>query len=72
MPLIMLIIPGHAGVRGNEIADKLTRDGSVQRLVGSEPSLGGLKVEQRREIKHWMDNQHLALWHGPCRTYRQV
>jgi ribonuclease HI len=30
--------PGHAGVRGNEIADKLARDGSVQ--VGPEPSLG--------------------------------
>ena len=33
-------VPGHAGVRGNEIADKLARDGSVQRFVGSEPFLG--------------------------------
>ena len=33
-------VPGHAGVRGNEIADKLARDGSVQKFVGPESSLG--------------------------------
>ena len=33
-------VPGHAGVKGNEIADKLARDGSVQRFVGPEPFLG--------------------------------
>jgi len=31
---------GHAGLRGNEIADKPTRSGSVQRFVGPEPFLG--------------------------------
>jgi len=35
-------VPGHAGVRENEIADKLARDGSVQRFVGPEPFLGSL------------------------------
>ena len=35
-------VNGHAGVRGNEIADELTRDSSVQKFVGPEPSLGGL------------------------------
>ena len=34
-------VPGHAGVRGNKIADKLARDGSVQKFVGPEPFLGG-------------------------------
>jgi ribonuclease HI len=42
-------VVGHAGVWGNKISDKLTRDGSVQKFVGPEP-----------EIKHWMDNQHQA------------
>jgi ribonuclease HI len=31
--------PGHAGVRDNEIADELARDGSVLRFVGPEPAL---------------------------------
>jgi ribonuclease HI len=35
-------VPGHAGVRGNKIADKLARSGSVQRFVGPEPFLGSL------------------------------
>jgi hypothetical protein len=33
--------PGHAGVRGNEIADTLARGGSIQKFVRPEPSLGG-------------------------------
>jgi len=32
----------HAGVHGNEIAKKLTRDSSVQKFVAPKPSLGGL------------------------------
>jgi ribonuclease HI len=35
-------VPGHAGVRGKEIADKLAKDGSVQRFVGPEPFFGFL------------------------------
>jgi len=34
-------VPGHAGVRGNEITDKLTRSGSGQQFIGPE-LLGGL------------------------------
>jgi ribonuclease HI len=33
---------GHAGVRGNEIADKLARDGSVQNLWDQSLSYGSL------------------------------
>ena len=41
--------PGHAGVRGNEIADKLTRGGSVKRFVGPEPLLGSLdRIQEER------------------------
>jgi ribonuclease HI len=41
-------VPGHAGVRGNEIADKLARDGSVQQFVGPEPFLGVSRQNIRR------------------------
>jgi hypothetical protein len=32
-------VPGHRGVQGNKIVDKLARGGSVQKFVGSPPSL---------------------------------
>jgi hypothetical protein len=65
-------VPGHAGLWGNEIADKLARDGSVQKFVGPEPFLGVSRRNIRRKIKHWMDNQHLVMWRGPCSTQRQA
>jgi hypothetical protein len=65
-------VPGRARVRGNVIAEKLTRDGSVQRLVGPEPFVGVSRQNIRRKLKRWMEKQHLALWHGPCSTQRQA
>jgi ribonuclease HI len=44
-------VPGHAGVRGNEIADKLGKDGSAQRFVGPEPVLGVSRQNIRRKMK---------------------
>ena len=64
-------VPGHAGVRGNEIADKLARGGSIQKSVGPEPSLGVSRQNIENEIKRCVDNQHLAMWRDPC-TQRQT
>ena len=36
----LYLVPGQAGVRGIVIADKLARDGFVQRFVGPECFLG--------------------------------
>jgi len=47
----MFLVPGHAGERANEIADKLTRDGSIQRFVGPEPFLAVLKAEYKEKDK---------------------
>jgi ribonuclease HI len=52
-------VPGHAGVGGNEIADKLTKDGSVQKFLRPEPSLGVSRQNIQRKIKRWVDKQHL-------------
>jgi len=65
-------VSGHAGLRGNEIADKLARDGSVQKFVGPEPLLGVSRQNIRRKIKRWKDSQHLVLWRGPCSTQGQA
>ena len=65
-------VPGHAGVRGNEIADKLARGGSTQQFVGPEPSLGVSKQNIKNMIKRWVENQHLVMWRGPCSTQKQA
>ena len=65
-------VPGHAGVRGNEITDKLARDCSVQRFVGPEHFLGVSRQNIRRKTKRWMENQRLVLCRGPCSTHRQA
>jgi hypothetical protein len=67
-----MCIEFHAGVRGNEIADRLARSGSAQRFVGPEPFLGVSRQVIRRKMKRWMEKQHLALWGGPCSTQRQA
>ena len=63
-------VPGHAGVRGNEITDRFARSGSGQRFIGPEPFLGISRQNIRKKKKRWMKKQHLALWRGPCSTQR--
>jgi len=65
-------VPGQAGVRGSEIADRLARSGSGQRFIGPEPCLGVSRQNIRRKMKCWMKNEHLALWQGPCSAQRQA
>ena len=65
-------VPGHAGMRGNEITDKLARSGSGQQFIGPEPCLGVSRQNIRRKMKRWMKKQHLALWRGHCSTQRET
>lgn len=44
-------ISGHAGLWGNEIADKLVRDHSVQKFVQPVPSLGDVQAEHKNKDK---------------------
>jgi len=41
-------------------ADRLARDGSVQRFVGPEPFLG-VSRQNIGKTKRWMEKQNLAL-----------
>jgi len=59
-------------VRGNKPADKLTAERSVQQFVGPEPLLAVSRQNIRKKMKHWMENQQLVLWPGPCSTQRQA
>jgi len=44
-------VPGHAGVQGSEITDRLARDASLQRFVVPEPLLG-VSRQNIRKINH--------------------
>jgi hypothetical protein len=77
-------VPGHVGVRGNEMADKLVRNGLVSGFVGPESALGVSWQELRNKISHWLANQDHRRWQnlsnaqqqayelilGPCRGTR--
>jgi hypothetical protein len=65
-------VPGHAGVRGNEIADELARGGSVLNFLGPEPALGVSKLVIQRGLGRWLANQHWATWQNPGDTLRQA
>jgi hypothetical protein len=64
-------VPGNAEVRGNEIANELTRGSSALKFFGPEPALGASRQDIRR-IRHWVVNQHWAWWRGRGNTQRQA
>ena len=66
-------VPGHAGVRGIEIADKLAIDGSGLKFVGPEPALEVSRQDTCiRRIRRWLVNQHWVWWRGLGDTQRQA
>jgi hypothetical protein len=65
-------VAGHAGIRGNEIADELARGGYVLKFVGLEPVLGVSRQDISRTIRRWLVNQHWVLWRGLGNTQRQA
>ena len=44
-------VPGHSGIRGNEIADELAREGSVHHFVGPQPALGVSRQNIKKKIQ---------------------
>jgi len=65
-------VPGHAGVRGNKIADVLARGSSALKFVGPEPALGVSRLNIRRQIIRWLVNQHWTWRQGRGNTQRQA
>jgi len=44
-------VPGHAGIRGNEIADGLARGGSALRFLEPEPALGVSRQDLQMRLR---------------------
>ena len=68
----LISVPGHSGVRRNEITDEFARSSSAHPFVGPEPTLGILRQNVRHRIKDWLFNQHVTLWQGLTSTQRQA
>jgi len=65
-------VPGHAGVRGNEIVDGLARGGSARGFLGPEPFLGVSWRVIMKRLNQLLINQHWASWHDLGNTQRQA
>jgi len=65
-------VPGHAGIRGNEIADGLARGGTALRFLGPELALGVSRQDLQIRLGCWLVNQHGARWRGLGDTQRQA
>jgi hypothetical protein len=65
-------VPGHAGVRGNETADGLARNGSASDFVGPVSALEVSQQDLWSRIKRWLGNQHQRRWWNLGDSQRQA
>ena len=65
-------VAGHAGIRGNKIADGLARSGTALRFLRPEPALGVSRRDLQMRLGRWLVNQHGARWRGLGDTRRQA
>jgi hypothetical protein len=65
-------VPGHAAVKGNEIADGLARCGSALMFTGPEPALGVSRQDLRNRNSRWLGKQHWRRWQNLDNTQRQA
>jgi hypothetical protein len=65
-------IPGLVGVRGNETAEGLVRNGSTSGFVGLQLALGVSQQDLRNEISCWLGNQHRRRWQNLGNSQQQA
>ncbi|KAJ8911610.1 hypothetical protein NQ315_015944 [Exocentrus adspersus] len=60
--LTLVWIPGHVGLRSNEVADSLARRGAASEFIGPEPVLGLSYSTARLVIRTWAEGDTLQYW----------
>ncbi|KAJ8917629.1 hypothetical protein NQ315_000113 [Exocentrus adspersus] len=59
--VVLLWVPRHSGIKGNEKADELARKGSSASYIGPEPTM------VRSQVKEWVNAQHKEYWNNITR-----
>ncbi len=59
---VLIWVPGHHDVLGNEIADELAREGSTTDLVGPEPALPITRSLVKSIICEEAHQKHIQFW----------
>ncbi|CAB0031883.1 unnamed protein product [Trichogramma brassicae] len=58
----LIRVPGHMGIKGNEIADRLANLESRNVPEGPEPIIGLARSQSRRAIMEWTEGKHRGWW----------
>src|SRR5262249_4986595 len=60
----LIWIPGHSGIKGNEVADELARKGSSTEFTGAEPAINVYSGYLVLKLKEETAEKHQAYWNG--------
>ena len=60
--LKLIWVPGHSNIEGNDIADRLAREGSASTFVGEEPYLGIALQTAKSAIFEWLIDKSTCYW----------